>query len=97
MRLFASHMTAWLVPHIEHILEIDGMLETNVFAHSDNAQPNKVLRTVQYKVSDKNSLDNYITNHAPAMRADGINKFGSKFSATRRILHHSGISLKRKE
>lgn len=40
----------------------------------------------QYKVQSREALQHYFDHHAATMRADGINRFGTKFSAHRRVL-----------
>ena len=42
--------------------------------------------TVQYVVKNREALEEYFKVKAPKMRQDGIDRFGSKFSAARRIL-----------
>lgn len=43
---------------------------------------------IQYITSDMSRYFNYIHNHAPAMRAKGIEEFGEKFHAFRTVLRH---------
>ena len=42
--------------------------------------------SIQYRLLDRDSLDNYFTYHAEELRQDGLDRFGSKFAATRRIM-----------
>jgi hypothetical protein len=80
----AHDYAAWLDGHIRQILEIDGFLSAEWFeieGESDRRQ-----WTVQYRLRDRRSLEEYFTEHAEQMRADGTGRFGSSFSATRRIL-----------
>lgn len=44
------------------------------------------LFTVHYRLRDRQSLEHYLEFHAPAMRRDGVERFGDKFSATRRVM-----------
>lgn len=41
---------------------------------------------VQYRVADRASLDRYLAEEAPRLRQDGIDRFGSKFAASRRVM-----------
>jgi antibiotic biosynthesis monooxygenase (ABM) superfamily enzyme len=78
---------SWLRPHITQILAIPGFINANVFSRKeDNPDPEKRYITIQYHLTDEASLDSYITNHAPAFRAEGMKLFGGRFSAQRRIL-----------
>lgn len=44
------------------------------------------LYSVQYRIRNTRSYENYLATHAPEMRQKGIDRFGSKFNATRRIM-----------
>ncbi|MEL7448142.1 MAG: DUF4286 family protein [Pseudomonadota bacterium] len=51
------------------------------------AQPfASVQRTVQYRLDNQASLDDYLERHAARMRADGQARYGEALSATRRVL-----------
>jgi hypothetical protein len=53
----------------------------------DTAPPEgKALRTCVYRLASQEHLDAYFRDHAERMRADGMRRFGGKFSATRRVL-----------
>ena len=43
---------------------------------------------MQYRLRDQASLDAYLRDHAPRMRAQGVEKFGEQFRAERRVLAH---------
>jgi hypothetical protein len=40
----------------------------------------------QYRMRDSDALDAYLRDHAARMRADGVARFASGFSAERRVL-----------
>lgn len=42
--------------------------------------------TCHYRVRDMAAMQAYLNGPAKTMRADGLNRFGTDFSATRRIL-----------
>ncbi|MCB0713972.1 MAG: DUF4286 family protein [Ignavibacteriae bacterium] len=44
------------------------------------------LYCIQYRLRDRESLENYFTHHVESMRQDGIDRFGTKFAATRRVM-----------
>ena len=72
----------WLEKHIQDILILPGFIKALLV--KDKNASNQV--SVQYHLESEASLDNYLKNFAPLMRADGINKFKDKFTASRRIL-----------
>ena len=44
------------------------------------------LYSVQYRLESKEAFDNYQRCHAEALRQEAIDKFGSRFAATRRVM-----------
>jgi antibiotic biosynthesis monooxygenase (ABM) superfamily enzyme len=80
----ADDYAAWLVEHIRQILSIDGFLSAEWFRVEPSGEAKEW--TVQYRLRDRASLERYFAEHAPQMRADGVNRFGDGFSATRRIM-----------
>ena len=79
----------WLVAHASEMLAFDGFLSADLFDDAPDAD-GSVRIVVQYRVRDRAALDAYLRNHAPRMRADGQTRFPGGFTATRRILHHTG-------
>jgi hypothetical protein len=83
---------AWLPGHVGELLKCPGFVDARWFSRSpeDEGQPkddSKVLHTVHYYLQDRASLDNYLKEHAPRLRQDGVTRFGAKMSATRRVLN----------
>jgi quinol monooxygenase YgiN len=80
----------WLKPHIEQILKFEGFMEAHLYKRRSedegSSDTSRIYFTVQYHLKDRPSLDAYLKDHAPAMRTDGIKRFGDKFSAQRRVL-----------
>lgn len=82
----------WLVPHVEMILQFRGFKKARISKEKiaeDNISTTKL--TVQYTLDTEENLDAYLKNHSPAMREDGIKRFGDKFSATRRVFVESSV------
>ena len=44
------------------------------------------LYSVHYRLTDEESFERYLRERAPSMRQEGIDRFGSKFSASRRVM-----------
>jgi hypothetical protein len=82
----------WLQIHMKQMLTFDGFLEAHLFSLDQNSLNNSqdgwYLYTVQYKLRDIKCLESYLNEHASEMRQDGLNRFGDKFKASRRILNH---------
>ena len=77
-----------LEEHISEILDIDGFESAKIYKETSTSSDFFVI-TIHYSVSSKSALDFYFNNHAEALRQKGINRFGDKFSATRRILEQT--------
>ena len=77
----------WLRDHIAHMLQLPGFRAAEILGDR-SAPPGRVRRIVQYRLTDQASLDEYLRLHAPRMRARGVELFGDRFSAERRVLAH---------
>jgi len=84
----AEAYQTWLFGHIDQLLKFDGFLsaETFLVEKEPNSTEKNVLISVRYRLKSRAALQNYITNHSAGMRKETIEKFGDKFSATRRVL-----------
>ena len=72
---------SWLNEHIEAMLRITGFQTATVYTDMDQDD-----MVVHYHISDQKCLEDYFKLHAQKMREDGLNRFGTQFSATRRVL-----------
>lgn len=78
---------AWLVDHVAEILALPGFTGAKVFDVLDPpASAGRVGLCVQYALKDQAALDDYLRDHAPRLRADGMARFGDRFQASRRVL-----------
>lgn len=82
----------WLIEHVETILTLPGFIKA-IISKEMIAQPDpkSTKITVYYTVESEQYLDDYLANQAPELRADGIEKFGDKFSAFRRIFYQTCV------
>ncbi len=78
----------WLRDHIADVLQFDGFLSAEVLDDDAEAPAGRVRRTVLYRLRNQAALDAYLQDHAPRMRQQGIEKFGDRYSARRRVLAH---------
>ena len=70
----------WLDSHIIEMLEFKGFVNTSTLKISE------LDYCVQYSVETIEDLNHYFDNYAEKMRNDGLNEFGNKFKASRRIM-----------
>lgn len=77
---------AWLSGHVLDVLACDGFVSATQFA-DDAPDPDGWARlVVHYAVADRAALDRYFAHDAPRLRAEGVDRFGDRFAASRRIL-----------
>ncbi len=78
---------AWLQDHIAEIIALPGFTGAKVFdVLEPPASAGRVGLCVQYALQNRETLDDYLRDHAPRLRADGLSRFGDRFVATRRVL-----------
>ena len=76
----------WLTNHIKEIMTINGFLSANLSKLEDSSDINTESYCVNYILESREKLENYFINFAPKMRQEGIDRFGNKFSAERKIM-----------
>ncbi|MGI9263735.1 MAG: DUF4286 family protein, partial [Gammaproteobacteria bacterium] len=76
---------AWLDEHVADMLRLPGFL-TAVVRTSQDPDSGAPQRTVQYELADSAALDVYLKDHAQRMRQQGLDRFGDRFTATRRVM-----------
>lgn len=83
----ATEYRIWLREHVAEICALPGFTGAQQFEVLDPvAAEDRVPLCVQYTLTDTAALDSYLRDHAPRLRADGMARFGGKFTATRRVL-----------
>lgn len=82
----ADELADWLPWHASEMLALPGFIDANIFDPEIDEQGGRVRRTVHYELSNRQALDDYLEEHAEAMRRDGIERFGDDLVAERRIL-----------
>ena len=86
-RAVADDFRAWLDGHAREIAGLDGFLAARVFEVRDPAPPaGRIALCVHYLLRDADALDAYLRDQAPRMRAEGLARFGGRFSAQRRVM-----------
>lgn len=84
----AEAYAAWLPGHIREMLALPGFesaawLSDADFHEEQGADPRW---TIHYRLRSHDDFIRYAENDAERMRAEGIERFGKDFEATRRIL-----------
>ncbi len=86
-REIADAYRRWLTEHIAEMLALPGFTGAQVF---DVLEPppsaGRIGLCVQYALNHREALDDYLRDHAPRLRADGVAHFGERFKAQRRVL-----------
>ena len=83
----ADAYRAWLDAHVREIVALPGFLGADVFERREPAAAvGELALCTQYRLRDAAALDDYLREHAPRLRADGIARFGEGFRAERRVL-----------
>lgn len=77
----------WLHAHVAEICALPGFTGAQVL---EVVEPppgdDRAALCVQYRLHNEAALETYLREHAPRLRADGAARFGTRFSATRRVL-----------
>lgn len=81
----AEEFEKWLPGHVDEVVSLPGFVVANICREErdDDRHP---AWTVRYRLIDRDALDAYLDQYAEKMRDDGEQRFGDRFSATRRIL-----------
>ena len=83
----AGEYHGWLRAHMREIVALRGFVSAELFAVREPIPgPDQRAWCVQYRLRDETALADYLRDHAPRLRADGLARFGGRFTATRRIL-----------
>jgi len=83
----AGPFDTWLRDHVADMLVLPGFESAEILSDEGTAS-GRISRIVQYRLRDQAALDTYLRDHAPRMRAQGVERFGNRFSAERRVLAH---------
>ena len=77
----------WLHEHVRQMLALPGFISARVLDQEEESADDPDTLTVHYILEDRQALEAYLTQYADGMRQMGIDKFGDRFTATRRILN----------
>jgi hypothetical protein len=82
----ANEYRTWLNRHTAELLALPGFVDARIFDLLEPAAPGRIGLCVQYTLRDRAAYDAYLRDHAERVRGDGIERFGDRFTATRRLL-----------
>ena len=86
-RDIAAEFRSWFEQHVVRMLAQPGFESAEVFEIDDDVSAGPACSLcAQYRLRDARALDAYLLEHAAHMRAEGVERFGSRFSAQRRVL-----------
>lgn len=85
----AEEYATWLRAHIAEILHLDGF--TGATWYALDPEGGRQHWSIHYRLKDWKSLQAYLDKHAEAMRQDGLDRFGGRFSADRRVLYEREV------
>lgn len=84
----------WLKAHVQQMVQFPGFIQACFFKPEQEGDTAHEKLTVQYQLESRDDLQTYFNEFASKMREDGINRFGNKFSAERRIFTVQEVILK---
>jgi Protein of unknown function (DUF3667)/Domain of unknown function (DUF4286) len=82
----AGEFDAWLAGHIDDMLTIPGFISARTF-NLENTDDGRARRVTHFHLESEADLESYLSGPAAAMRQAATDRFGDKFTASRRILH----------
>jgi hypothetical protein len=82
----AAEFDAWLAGHIDDMLTTPGFLMARTFT-LENSVDGSACRVTHFHIESEADLERYLAGPAAAMRQAATDRFGDKFTASRRILH----------
>jgi hypothetical protein len=74
----------WLDGHVHEILSLPGFERAELLR--EDADGERPVFVVRYHLGSRGALEHYLREHAARLRAQGIERFGDRFSASRRVL-----------
>lgn len=79
-----TQYSEWIGPHAQEVIAHKGFQHVDIFeTKSDVGKP---LFVCHYWLDNQESLDAYLRDYAPKLRADADKKFGRKIKGVRRVL-----------
>ena len=80
----------WLQAHVAEMVALPGFLGARIARQNEPDDADAVVYVCAYRLRDAAALADYLREHAPRMRADGLRRFPAGFAAQRRVLDVTG-------
>lgn len=80
----AAEYRDWLGAHVREILALPGFVRAEIL--SEPRAAGRVGWCVHYWLRNRDALEDYLRDHAPRLRADGLARFPGRFTGERRVL-----------
>ncbi len=86
-RVFPQYLEWLKTEHVQEVLQNSGFLSADVCVGKFGValESSSIEIKVLYKVKDEDSLKNYLSHRAMALREKGLQKFPGEFSAQREM------------
>ena len=84
-RAIREEYESWLMDHIRKILSLPYFIKPDCLEQVDG-QSGSLTYVVRYASPSIDNLNLYLTDHAPAFRAEAEQRFAGQFKARRRVL-----------
>ena len=82
----------WLNGHVQQMLGLPGFVSARMHQVLEPAPADgQAAWCVHYLLRDTAALDDYLREHAPRLRADGVTRFGNRFRTSRRVMREVPI------
>jgi hypothetical protein len=86
-RAIDAEFRTWLDAHVREIVALPGFEGAQVYERLEpTPASDELVFCTQYRLRDDAALADYLREHAPRLRADGLARFGDRFRAERRVL-----------
>jgi hypothetical protein len=83
----AAQWVQWMQgEHMPELMQTGLFVDSKLFRLLDIDESDGLTYAAQYFCNSKAEYDKYIDEHAPVMRAKGIERFGDKFIAFRTLM-----------
>lgn len=76
----------WLLEHIDQMLALPGFIDAGLKRILEPVAPGRIGYCVRYRLRDREALEVYLGAHAARMRELGVQRFGDRLRAERRVL-----------
>jgi hypothetical protein len=83
----AAQWLHWLMhEHIPDVMNTGCFVDHQIVKLLDADESETLTYAIQYRAANREILDKYLNEHAPALRKEGTKKWGERFVAFRTIM-----------